>query len=225
MFSTGFIEFVIPEPQEVKLCLVLRGSVCVIFIVYLPSPCQHRTWYQIWHGTAKKQQAIVQIGCEWSFLVRPKYTYTKAKRTNSRQDEQAHTLLNSVPVFHIFDFSNREEDLKDKIRLPLASSQNKLKIFSQWPMFIIVEQLQVGKNDEYFRLARVLKRNNMRSDWSTSPGESSAQWRLNELGLTSEGPYQRKISCDFAWQLHQSSRLFSSRIQPHLWQALGSGGG
>lgn len=139
-------------------------------IVYLPSPCQHRTWYQIWHGTAKKQQAIVQIGCEWSFLVRPKYTYTKAKRTNSRQDEQAHTLLNSVPVFHIFDFSNREEDLKDKIRLLLASSQNKLKIFSQWPMFIIVEQLQVGKNDEYFRLARVLKRNNMRSDWSTSPG-------------------------------------------------------
>ena len=38
-----------------------------------------------------------------------------------------HIRLNSFPIFHIFDFSNREEDLKDKIRLLLASSQNKLK--------------------------------------------------------------------------------------------------
>ena len=45
----------------------------------------------------------------------------------SRQEEQAHTLLNAFPVFHIFNFSNRVEDLKDKIRLLLVSSQNKLK--------------------------------------------------------------------------------------------------
>lgn len=94
-------------------------------------------------------------------------------------------------------------------------------------MFIIVEQLQVGRNDEYFRLNCTSSEEEY-VFWLinvTGVKESSAQWRLNELGLTSEGPYQRKISCHFAWQLHQSSRLFSSRIQPHLWQALGSGGG
>lgn len=114
VFSIKCIEFLMPEPQKPKLCFFsspfLRGS--AYYQGLLCHPYQHRTWYQIWHGNAERQQTTAKIVWVIFLSVRPKYT--KAKRTIWRRDAQAHTLLISFPNFHIFSFSNRVEDLRTK---------------------------------------------------------------------------------------------------------------
>ena len=93
------IEFVIPEPQKAKLCFLLRGSVCVVSLSTLP-PCQHRTWYQIWHGKAKRQHAYKQMSK--SFLVCDPNPCTRKQKERSHSKTRRPILFSFLSLIFVF---------------------------------------------------------------------------------------------------------------------------